>query len=202
MVKLPVGDEESGASSGQTDFAVDGIVSAYGPAVEVSGYGGVIVRGSPDGYELTNGFRWGVGAGFPQRYNLGFRFSAELFGEKYFDDTITAPAGLTATDGSIAPLTTQVQGPVVGALGLTWSAPNGFFVGGAASWNFAMDSRDEAGIGCPIDPKGRQGFRGPYRLPSGRSRQTAAAGRRRAACCARHPSARRRRRWPRTGLRP
>ncbi len=25
---------------------------------------------SPDGYELTNGLRWGVGAGFPQRYNL------------------------------------------------------------------------------------------------------------------------------------
>jgi outer membrane protein OmpA-like peptidoglycan-associated protein len=158
MVKLPVGDEDSGASSGQTDFAVDGIVSSYGSAVEVSGYGGVIVRGSPDGYELTNGFRWGVGAGFPQRYNLGFRFSAELFGEKYFDDTITAPAGLTATDGSIAPLTTQVQGPVVGALGLTWSAPNGFFVGGAASWNFAMDSRDEAGIGAPSTPKDDKSF--------------------------------------------
>ena len=73
MVKVPVGDDESGASSGKADFAVDAIVSAYGPAVEFAGYGGVIVRGSPDGYELTNGLRWGVGAGFPQRYNLGFQ---------------------------------------------------------------------------------------------------------------------------------
>jgi outer membrane protein OmpA-like peptidoglycan-associated protein len=158
MVKVPVGDDDSGASSGKADFAVDAIVSAYNSAVEVAGYGGVIVRGSPDGYELTNGFRWGVGAGFPQRYNLGFRFSAELFGEKYFDDSVTAPAGLTATDGSVAPLTTRVRGPVVGAAGLTWSAPNGFFIGGAASWNFAMDSRDEAGTGAPSTAKDDKGF--------------------------------------------
>jgi outer membrane protein OmpA-like peptidoglycan-associated protein len=158
MVKVPVGDDESGASSGKADFAVDAIVSAYGPAVEFAGYGGVIVRGSPDGYELTNGLRWGVGAGFPQRYNGGFRLSAELFGEKYFDDTVTAPPGLTGTDGSLAPLVTSVRGPVVGALGLTWSAPNGFFVGGAASWNFAMDSRDEAGIGAPSTAKDDKGF--------------------------------------------
>ena len=31
---------------------------------------------------------------FLTRYNFGFVFSAELFGEKYFDDTVTAPAGL------------------------------------------------------------------------------------------------------------
>jgi outer membrane protein OmpA-like peptidoglycan-associated protein len=158
MVKLPVGDDEVGASSGKADFAVDAIASTYTSAVEVSGYGGVIMRGSPDGYELTNGLRWGVGAGFPQRYNLGFRFSAELFGEKYFDDTVTAPAGLTGTDGSPVPTITRVRGPVVGALGLTWSAPNGFFVGGAASWNFAMDSRDEAGIGVPSTSKDDKGF--------------------------------------------
>jgi outer membrane protein OmpA-like peptidoglycan-associated protein len=158
MVKVPVGDDEAGASTGKADVAVDAVVSAYSSAVEIAGYGGVIVRGHPDGFDLTHGIRWGVGAGFPQRYNLGLRFSAELFGEKYFDDTVTAPAGLTATDGSVAPITTRVQGPVVGAVGLTWSAPNGFFVGGAASWQFTMDSRDEAGIGAPSTPKDDKGF--------------------------------------------
>jgi outer membrane protein OmpA-like peptidoglycan-associated protein len=158
MVKLPVGDDEAGVSSGKTDFAVDGIVSAYGPVAELSGYGGFIVRGSPDGYELTNGLRWGIGAGFPQRYNLGFRFHAELYGEKYFDDTVTAPSSLIGEDGSIAPASTRVQGPVVGAVGLTWSAPNGFFVGGTVNWNFAMDSRDEAGIGALSTPKDDKGF--------------------------------------------
>ena len=95
MVKLPIGDDGDGASTGKTDFIVDGIVSAYGPMrVEFSGYGGFMVRGNPDGYELTNGLRWGFGAA-SRSATAGFRFTAELFGEKYFDDAITAPAGLT-----------------------------------------------------------------------------------------------------------
>ena len=50
--------------------------------VEVSGYGGFIFRGNPDEVSETNGFRWGLGAGFPSRKSL--RFTAELTGEKYF----------------------------------------------------------------------------------------------------------------------
>ena len=33
--------------------------------VEVAGYGGFAFRGSPDGSNQSNAFRWGVGAGFP-----------------------------------------------------------------------------------------------------------------------------------------
>ncbi|HEX5215436.1 MAG TPA: hypothetical protein VFV98_08215, partial [Vicinamibacterales bacterium] len=80
MLKMPVGDEDEGVSTGKTDFIIDGIVSTHTKAAEVSGYLGFITRGSPDGYSLTNGVRWGVGAGFPTSRPLGFLFTAELFG--------------------------------------------------------------------------------------------------------------------------
>jgi outer membrane protein OmpA-like peptidoglycan-associated protein len=144
MLKLPIGDEESGASSGKMDFQVDAIVSHLNPAVEVSGYGGILTRGNPDGYELTNGLRWGVGAAFPQRYSAGFRFTAELFGERYFDDTITAPANLTGADGSFVPVSTTISSPTIASFGVTWHAPKGFFIGAAASWNVSMSGRSDA----------------------------------------------------------
>ncbi|MEO8483839.1 MAG: OmpA family protein [Acidobacteriota bacterium] len=181
MVKLPVGDKDSGASTGKADFQVDGIVSTSNAVAELSGYGGVIVRGNPSGYDLTNGMRWGVGAAFPQRYNLGFRASAELFGEHYFDNTITSPAGQFGSDGSVVPTTTRLRSPAVASLGLTWQAPNGFFIGGAASWNLHMKNRDDAqcapGTVCagttfpatPKDDKGLQiriGFHPGVRRPA------------------------------------
>jgi len=156
MVKLPVGDDDSGASTGKTDFQIDGIVSAYHGIAEISGYAGLLARGNPDGYDLTNGIRWGIGAAFPQRYNLGFRLTTELFGEKYLDDVITAPAGLTGADNSIVPTSTTVKNPLTGLIGLTWQAPNGFFVGAAASINMGMKGRDEAGY--PSTPKDDKGF--------------------------------------------
>jgi outer membrane protein OmpA-like peptidoglycan-associated protein len=144
MVKLPVGDDDSGASSGKADVAIDGIVSGENAVVELSGYGGVMIRGNPSGFQLTNGLRWGVGAAFPQRANLGLRVTAELFGEQYFDDTVTAPAAFVAADGSVAPTSTSIKSPVVTSVGVTWQAPNGFFVGAAASWNLTMSGRDDA----------------------------------------------------------
>jgi len=167
QVKLPVGDDGAGVSSGKADFAVDGVISGANTAVEVSGYAGFITRGNPEGYTLTNGFRWGVGAGFPQTHSYGFLVTTELFGENYSNDTITAPAGLLGTDGSHVPTTTAVKSPVVLALGLTWRAPNGFFIGGAGSWNLSMSRRDEATPAscvpfvCPTfnaEPKDNKGF--------------------------------------------
>ena len=152
MVKLPVGDEDSGASSGKADFAVDGIVSGDNAVVELSGYGGIMVRGEPSGYQLTNGLRWGVGAAFPQRSNLGFIVTAELFGERYFDDTITAPAGLTGADGSAVPTSSRLRNPIVTSIGLTWRAQSGFFIGAAGSWNLNMKGREDAGCGAGACP--------------------------------------------------
>jgi outer membrane protein OmpA-like peptidoglycan-associated protein len=147
QIKLPVGDEESGASSGATDFQFDGIVSSSTNRADVSGYLGFMVRGDPDGFELTNGLRWGLGAGF----GSGLKFTAELFGESYFDSRILAPATLVGTDGSIAPLSTDIKSPVVLALGLTWRHSNGFFIGGGAAHNFSVDDR-EAAAGVGVGP--------------------------------------------------
>jgi outer membrane protein OmpA-like peptidoglycan-associated protein len=153
LVKLPTGDDEAGASSGKPDFQGDLIVSGYGKYAELSAYGGFMARGNPDGFKLTNGIRWGMGAAFPQKYNLGFKITAEVFGEKYLNDTITAPANFAGADGSIAPITSDVKSPIYTSLGLTWQAPNGFFVGAAGSWNVTMKGRQSAscapGLVCP-----------------------------------------------------
>lgn len=148
QIKLPTGDKDAGGSSGKADVIVDGVVSSFSSALDFSGYGGVIMRGSPDGYQLTNGLRWGIGAAFPQKFSLGFRLTAELFGEKYFDRTITAPAGQLGADLSLVPTSTSIKDPVIGLLGITWQAPKGFFVGVAASWNLNMSPRSEARFTC------------------------------------------------------
>ena len=144
IVKLPVGNDTLGASSGKTDFSFHGIVSKRTPIAVLSVYAGPLFRGNPAGYQLTNGLEWGVGAGFPDQHSLGIHFTAELYGEKYFNNTISAPAGLLGTDGSAVPTSTDIKSPVFADIGLTWQAPNGFFIGASASRNMHMESRTDA----------------------------------------------------------
>ena len=93
MIKLPTAKtEDEGVGTGKMDFAFDAIVSKeVNERVEVSGFGGFIVRGDPDSIDLANGLRWGFGVGVPSRKSL--RFTAELHGESYLSDavTITSP---------------------------------------------------------------------------------------------------------------
>ena len=145
-VKVPTGDDELGASTGKTDFSVDGILSRNFRAVELSGFAGGIFRGDPDGFALTNGIRWGVGAGFPANSNL--RFTAEVTGEKYLDEVITAPAGFRGFDGSVAPTSTTLNNPIYAALGATWQKSSGVFVGAGLNWSGTLAPRQDAK--CPI----------------------------------------------------
>ena len=90
MVKLPTGEgRRRGRGTGKTDFAVDAIVSKeINQRVEVSGYGGLHLRAASRTRSTEpTAFRWGVGAGFPSRKPL--RFTAELHGEQYSNDTLT-----------------------------------------------------------------------------------------------------------------
>ena len=93
MVKLPTAkDDEEGVGTGKTDFLFDFIASKeINQRVELSGYGGFIFRGDPDDVDLSNGFRWGIGAGFPTRKSL--RVTAELHGEAQFDDVVYNGSG-------------------------------------------------------------------------------------------------------------
>ena len=146
MIKLPTAkDTDAGVGTGQMDFAFDGIVSKeVNQHVEVSGYGGVIFRGDPDGVDLANGLRWGVGVGVPSRKSL--RFTGELHGERYLSDSVTIAAAATpllAEDGTAPPLVTDLNSPVNATLGVTWQGKNGVFAGAGINWNLHMDSRSD-----------------------------------------------------------
>jgi outer membrane protein OmpA-like peptidoglycan-associated protein len=144
MLKVPTAkDDEEGVGTGRVDFAFDAVVSKeVNQRVELSGFGGVRFRSSPDDVDLSNGLRWGVGAGFPTRTNL--RLTAELHGEASFDDTLTySGTSLVGTDGSIPPGTSRIDSPVTASLGLTWIGSNGFFAGAGLNWRFNVDSRSD-----------------------------------------------------------
>ena len=143
MAKLPTGSTDKGTSSGQADFFVDYIVSKeVNQRADVSGYVGAAFRADAEQSDQSNGLRWGFGVGVPSR--SGLRFTAELFGERYFEDTITA-GGLTAFDGSLSDGVFSLKNPLDAALGLTYISSKGFFVGGGLVYNFNVDSRDEFG---------------------------------------------------------
>jgi outer membrane protein OmpA-like peptidoglycan-associated protein len=144
LVKLPTGDTTSGASTGKADFALDAILSKeINQNVEVSGYGGFIVRGAPSEVEETNGFRWGFGAGLPSRKPL--RLTAELDGEVYSSSSLATKQILTATDGSFLPVgfVSDERSPVNLNLGLTWQGASGVFAGAGWTWRMTMDSRSK-----------------------------------------------------------
>ncbi len=145
MVKIPTAkDTDEGVGTGKTDFAFDAIVSKeINQRVELSGFGGVIFRGDPDDFDLSNGLRWGFGAGFPTRKHL--RLTAELHGEKYFDDSVTyTGTGLIGDDGSLPPSVTPLNSPVNATLGLTWLG-NNWFAGTGVNWNLKVDGRSDFG---------------------------------------------------------
>jgi outer membrane protein OmpA-like peptidoglycan-associated protein len=145
MIKVPTAsDDDEGVGTGKLDFAIDAIASKeINERVELSGFGGVIFRGSPDGAELSNGLRWGVGAGFPTRRNL--RLTAEVHGEAYFDDSLPLTRSLVGTDGSLPPGISNIDSPFNASLGLTWLGRNGLFAGAGLNWRVKMDGRSEFG---------------------------------------------------------
>jgi outer membrane protein OmpA-like peptidoglycan-associated protein len=150
-VKLPTGsdDADKGTSTGKPDFFADLIVSKeINKAFELSGYGGFMVRGQPDRNgdtgtdEISNGLRWGFGVAVPTRSPL--RLTAELYGERYFDDTISGIACCGPADG-LTPFTWPNRSPVEFTLGGTWIGPNGLFAGVGATVNLAHDGRGDFG---------------------------------------------------------
>jgi outer membrane protein OmpA-like peptidoglycan-associated protein len=164
MVKAPTGDTDSGASTGKTDVAFDAILSKeINARLELSGYGGYIVRGEPDEVEETNGVRWGVGAAFPSRRAL--RLTAEIDGEAYANGSLNTKALLLGQDGSFSPpnFTYEMKSPVNVNLGLTWQHRNGLFAGAGWTWRTTVRSRDEFrpstnGAGDRMDIVGRIGY--------------------------------------------
>jgi hypothetical protein len=141
MVKIPTADSDEGAGTGKPDFGIDAIISSeFNERVEFSGFGGFVVRGDPDAFDLLNGFRWGVGVGTPSRSSL--RLTAELHGEIYLDDAVL-PKGPTIL--LILPSSSEQESPVTGTVGLTWQGARGVFAGAALNWNARIDGRSKFG---------------------------------------------------------
>jgi hypothetical protein len=132
MIKLPTaGGESNGVGTGKADVAIDAVLSKeVNQRVELSGFGGMIFRGKPDGIDISNGFRWGFGAGVPTRANL--RFTFEVHGERYTDTSVAITRSLVADDLSVPPAVATLDNPFHFSLGLTWTGRNGFFAGAGA----------------------------------------------------------------------
>ncbi|MEO6223847.1 MAG: OmpA family protein, partial [Vicinamibacterales bacterium] len=162
-VKIPTGKESTGASTGKPDFAFDLIASGEANRkVELTATAGYVKRGDPDeGFDIANSIRWGVGAAFLSRSSL--RLTTELHGERYQGNTgnvLIAPAGFRAEDGSIAPINTTVKHPFYAAVGLTYQAPSGFFIGGGLNWSSAVKDRlvGDNGFGDKLGVQFRIGY--------------------------------------------
>jgi outer membrane protein OmpA-like peptidoglycan-associated protein len=144
MVKLPTASEDDGAGTGKMDVAFDAIVSTeVNERAELSAFGGMIVRGDPESYDLLNGIRWGVGAGFPTRKPL--RVTAELHGEHYLDDAVVFTGAQIAVAPGPFPVRSEQDGPINASVGLTWQGPNGLFAGAGINYNLRLHGRSDAG---------------------------------------------------------
>jgi outer membrane protein OmpA-like peptidoglycan-associated protein len=133
--------------------------------VEISGYTGYAFRGDPDDVSISDGVRWGLGAAFGARSNL--RVTAEMFGEHLNDDSvITVPGAVTGTDGSFAPVFSQIKRGVTTALGLTWQHSNGLSLGAGVTYQFGLEdestvealSGQSPGSGHAVGMQFRLGF--------------------------------------------
>ena len=143
IAKIPTASKDDGAGTGKLDFAFDGILSSeLNQRVELSAFGGVIVRGDPDLFDVLNGIRWGVGAAMPTRKQL--RLTAELHGEQYLGDTTDFKGVQVQVVGGI-PLESRQKGPINAALGMTWQRASGFFAGAGINWNLRISGRSDFG---------------------------------------------------------
>ena len=164
LVKLPTGNEDSGASTGKTDFAVDFLASKEaGRKVDIAGFAGYEWRGEAEGLDApSSAFRWGGGIGFPSRSRL--RAGLEMHGFLPNQDTVTITgAPIIGDDGSIAPLVSSTQNLTYSTATLTWQSRGGFFIGGGLSWNVPTKSRDdyrtdEGAFGDYVDWQVRIGY--------------------------------------------
>ncbi len=138
-VKLPTADKDKGAGSGEYDYFADVVLSKeMARRVEVTGFTGMAWRGDPDGVNLSDGWRWGIGGAFGARANL--RFTAEIFGEQSFEnDVIAQPGVVTGVDGSVSPVVSALDQGTTSVFGLTWQHSNGVSLGAAGSYQSGLD---------------------------------------------------------------
>lgn len=149
-VKLPTASSDlGGLGSGEFDYFADVVASKeMGRAVEMTFFTGMAWRGDPDDISLSDGVRWGLGAAFGARSNV--RFTAELHGEKLFDDLVlTSPGSVVGADGSISPVISTIDTRTNMAFGVTWQHSSGMALGIGTNYRFGLDKRSDVIAGAP-----------------------------------------------------
>jgi outer membrane protein OmpA-like peptidoglycan-associated protein len=121
FVKLPTADENKGLGTGKTSFGADLLLSkSLGRKADLHGALGYQINSDPDGVDIGNAFKWGLGLNIPACRIV--QLQAEVTGAVYkgADFEQTNPVDL-------------VVGPVL------WI--KGFFIRPAISWNLNFDDR-------------------------------------------------------------
>lgn len=159
--KLPTASKDDGLGTGKADLWFDLIGSReFSQKVDLTASAGLNFRGSPEGYNLTKGFIWGIGMGYPSRSRL--KLIAEMNGEAYFDldQFYTGPQGVnTPPPHWLADATREIFG------GLQYTAKNGFYIGGGANlaashlYHRADSSVADTGGADKVDFQVRLGYR-------------------------------------------
>jgi len=122
LVKVGTADAEKGLGTGEVSFGGDLILSkTLNKAADLHASVGYLKNSDPDGLNIADAFKWGVGLNIPACHI--FQLQAELQGTNYGDADFdqTNPIDL-------------VVGPVI------WIKP-GIFIRGAMSWNLNFDDR-------------------------------------------------------------
>src|SRR5688572_720994 len=166
-VKLPTGDRDAGAGTGEYDGFFDVIGSGAAGGMELAAFAGVAMRGDPDDIKISDGVRWGAGVGFPTRSQL--RATAEVHGEWALDREVLAPAGLVVgDDGSLSPAASRIKDQVNTTIGVSWQHPSGVLLGAAVNYRFGLATDNAAGLpasdaGDALGIEFRLGFHGGVR---------------------------------------
>ena len=145
--KLPTASKDDGLGTGKPDMWFDLIASReFAQKVDLTMSAGLNFRGNPDGYNLTKGFIWGVGMGYPSRSRV--KLIAEMTGEAYFnlDQTYkgTAKPAIGLPSQWLADATRDIFA------GVQYHADNGLFIGVGA--NYAASHLYSHAQGFSTDP--------------------------------------------------
>ena len=152
MVKFPSGS--TWASTNDWDGHLGLVASReFNNSVELTGLTGAVLRGDPDGFRVSDGIEWGIGAGFPTRSPI--RALVEWHGEFVIkDNTLVLNPPYVAEDGSIAPLMSPISDPTNFKVGGVWQASNGLFVHGGMNYSFGTGGRTVGGLDIDHSPFG------------------------------------------------
>ena len=142
MAKIPSASRDDGLGTGKADFQFDVITSReFAEKIDLAMSTGIKLRSSPDGYDLTPGFKWGLAGAFPSRSR--FRVIGEMHGEALFDQSQTF-TGSDPAPGMPREWDPDATRHLFGGFQYNWT--NGMYFGAGVSYtaSYYLHRRDFA----------------------------------------------------------